>query len=374
MPPRRSTRAPQPKTGDKRPAPDVASESPKKAKKEKDGKLQVGDDGEVTLGKSDDGEDKKEESEAKKGDEEKEVAPEENDKEDNGPSVVEKESTPEFDEPRHGTLEQGHIYFLYRPKIELDEAESIDDISKFHILLLPTTGPHSTSHFHRIIEIGKKKLPDPGAKHQVIWGLVSGVGGDKAALKTAFGGYEYETKTRGTRHQGPARPAARGHYILHSPQDKLADSPDHNRQRDFKCLLAYEISVPAAEDFGAVQTELGLEPKGAVVLQVKEPSADSRGNPRAAAIPREKRANDLFHGRRFIPANPPRFLDHQGTELLVITSPHEFSDSMGENGEQVEEDLDGNTQHEKVGVEEALKELGMSKKDTEIQALEGEWA
>jgi hypothetical protein len=32
--------------------------------------------------------------------------------------------------PRQGTLERGHIYFLYRPKIDADEVESIDDISK----------------------------------------------------------------------------------------------------------------------------------------------------------------------------------------------------------------------------------------------------
>jgi hypothetical protein len=94
----------------------------------------------------------------------------------------------------------------------------------------------------------------------------------------------------GTRHQPAARPAARGHYILHSPRDELADDPDHNRQRDFKCLLAYEITTPAPDDFGNVQSELGLEPKGAVVIQVKDPNVQSNNNPRAASIPREKRA------------------------------------------------------------------------------------
>lgn len=32
--------------------------------------------------------------------------------------------------PSPGTLERGHIYFLYRPKIDAAEVESIDDISK----------------------------------------------------------------------------------------------------------------------------------------------------------------------------------------------------------------------------------------------------
>lgn len=29
-----------------------------------------------------------------------------------------------------GTLEAGHIYFLYRPKIDVDDVESVDDVSK----------------------------------------------------------------------------------------------------------------------------------------------------------------------------------------------------------------------------------------------------
>jgi hypothetical protein len=65
------------------------------------------------------------------------------------------------------------------------------------MVLIPKSPPHDKGHFHRIIEIGKKKMPDPGAKNQVIWGLVSGVGDDKGAFKDSFGAYSYETKTRG---------------------------------------------------------------------------------------------------------------------------------------------------------------------------------
>ena len=65
------------------------------------------------------------------------------------------------------------------------------------MVLIPKSAPHDKGHFHRIIEIGKKKMPDPGAKNQVIWGLVSGVGDDKGSFKDSFGAYSYETKTRG---------------------------------------------------------------------------------------------------------------------------------------------------------------------------------
>jgi hypothetical protein len=63
------------------------------------------------------------------------------------------------------------------------------------MLLLPKS--KDKGYYHRIIEVGKKKMPDPGAKHQVIWGLVGGVGNDRRRLKETFGGYSYETKTRG---------------------------------------------------------------------------------------------------------------------------------------------------------------------------------
>lgn len=94
----------------------------------------------------------------------------------------------------------------------------------------------------------------------------------------------------GTRHQAAARPAARGHYVLHSPRDEQADDPDKNRQRDFKLVLAYELTTPTTDDFGEVQKELGLAVKDAVAIQVKDPHAESRGNPRAASIPEDKKA------------------------------------------------------------------------------------
>jgi len=56
-------------------------------------------------------------------------------------------------------------------------------------------------------------------------------------------------------------------------------------------VLAYEITTPAEKDFGNVQEELGLAHEGVVALQVKHPDAESRGNPRAAGIPKEKRAH-----------------------------------------------------------------------------------
>ncbi|KAL7419740.1 hypothetical protein Q5752_005656 [Cryptotrichosporon argae] len=285
----------------------------------------------------------------------------------NGAAEIEEGST----EPKHGTLESGHIYFLYRPKVEVEDPESLDDVSKFYIVLLPKSGSYATKDYHRLITVGKKQLPEQGAKHQVIWGSVQGTADDMAGFKDALGPYEYDTKTLGKRHQPGARPAARGHYILHSPRDGLADDPSTDRQRDFKLLLAYSITTPTEEEFGNVQKELHIVSEGVLAIQVKDPNVESGDNPRAVSLPIEKRAKypealqSNFRNRRWIPANPPTFLDYTGTELLLISTPHEIEETLGKDGDKVERDLDEAAEKERTDAFGAIKELGLSKGDTD---------
>ena len=133
-----------------------------------------------------------------------------------------------------------------------------------------------------------------------------------------------------------------------------------------------------------------------MVLQVKDPNVESGGNFRAPQLSHDKRATvsidlrmtdtsladekypaslqELFGGRRWIPANPTKLLSYEGSELLIISSPHKLNESLGQNGEKVEEDLDDDAKRERVGIDAAMKELGMSEKDTNFEALEGEWA
>jgi len=57
-----------------------------------------------------------------------------------------------------------------------------------------------------------------------------------------------------------------------------------------------------------------------------------------------------------------------------LSSPHDLKDALGKDGDHVEQDLEHDAEKEKVGVDQAMKELGMSKSDTDIEGLEGEWA
>lgn len=141
-----------------------------------------------------------------------------------------------------GTIERGHIYFFYRPKVQLEEAASIEDVKHFHMLLVPrppefstyikkpgegkvdkeenedasmkvlsagadavpAPATHNASKKHyRLITVGKKHLPDPelGGKgqgrKQTFWADVTSIGDDLHSLEKGLGEKTYETKTRG---------------------------------------------------------------------------------------------------------------------------------------------------------------------------------
>lgn len=55
-------------------------------------------------------------------------------------------------------LEKGHISFFYRPKVELENASSVQDVQRFYILLEPLTSADAESS--RLIVIAKKHMPD----------------------------------------------------------------------------------------------------------------------------------------------------------------------------------------------------------------------
>jgi len=134
-----------------------------------------------------------------------------------------------------GTIERGHIYFFYRPKVEQEKVHSIDEIARFHMLLVPRppefatyaavgnemgksgedtkvlgwgsdaipahTTQDTTDKYYRLLSIGKKRLPDtsePGSQRkETFWATVTAVGDDLASLERGQGRKEYETKTRG---------------------------------------------------------------------------------------------------------------------------------------------------------------------------------
>jgi hypothetical protein len=105
-------------------------------------------------------------------------------------------------------VEHGDIYFFYRPKVETEHPEGIDDVQRFHIVLRQ----HGKALF-RLITIARKRLPDIG-EHERTWGFVDMVADSARAIEQALRERKYQTKTRGERTLPVARPAGEGVYAV----------------------------------------------------------------------------------------------------------------------------------------------------------------
>ncbi|KIJ65033.1 hypothetical protein HYDPIDRAFT_89273 [Hydnomerulius pinastri MD-312] len=316
-----------------------------------------------------------------------------------------------------GVIERGHIYFFYRPKVQHEEAHAIDDIKNFHMLLVPRP-PEFSVHSEgqaqnsadepsqemnlisegadaaparetkdqpkkrfRLITIGKKRLPDPEGGHgkENFWACATNVGEDLHSLERGLGERSYETKTRGTRHEEPARLAGRGVYAI---ANHKGATPSKNETH-----LGYHLSHPSTP--GEVQEALGIHTASSFVLQVKNPQVNVPYAQRVG-LPSGKRANypevilDTVFGKgskgrssfglRFTTCHCVELLDYDGAELLLIaarTGAGGNDQSLGENrGEVLKEAGERESQEP---IDDVIRELAMDKDTFPAEPLGGQW-
>ncbi|KAH7885984.1 hypothetical protein F5I97DRAFT_1808732 [Phlebopus sp. FC_14] len=314
-----------------------------------------------------------------------------------------------------GVLERGHIYFFNRPKVQHEEAHTLDDVKNFHMLLVPrppefsvhTEGQATTSaeeqemtvigegtdvvpasetkdepkKRYRVITIGKKRLPDPegGRGKENFWASVTAVGNDLHKLEKGLGEKTYETKTRGTRHEGPVRLVGRGVYAI---VNYKAPVPSKNETH-----LGYHLSHPTTP--GEVQEALGIHTASSFVVQVKNPLSNVPYGQRVG-LPSGRRAaypegilNHVFEkgskgrsefGLRFTSCRCIELLDYEGAELLLIaarTGAQGSDESLGENrGEALKE---AGEKESVEDVEDIFRELAADKDQFPAEPLEGHW-
>jgi hypothetical protein len=195
-------------------------------------------------------------------------------------------------------VEQGDVYFFYRPKVENEEATSLDDVQRFHIVMRP----HGKASF-RLTTVGRKRLPDIG-EHERTWGFVDFVARSARDIERALREQTYETKTRGTRTRPAARPAGEGVYALMRAGNQL--------------FLAYELELPKRA--GKVQQELKIPPQGSFAISIKNPQAST---PPGVGLREDQEADyphslqREFRGRRFA-TEDPRLLDYPGAEFVIV--------------------------------------------------------
>ena len=132
----------------------------------------------------------------------------------------------------------------------------------------------------------------------------------------------------GTRHQGPARLAARGAYAIVNNQK----GPPSSRETH----LGYHLSHPSPENFGEVQGALGIHQASAFVVQVKNPNAPNTAGAQIGLSGSRKaefsrgimeevfgaggsKGRESF-GLRFATVERREMLEYEGAELLLIAA------------------------------------------------------
>jgi len=245
------------------------------------------------------------------------------------------------------TLERGNIYFFYRPRVEQEDPQELGDVQNLYLVF----SPHAESKY-RLGIIGRKRLPDPEAKRQRIWDFISEVEKQPKRIVKELQGEEYETKTRGTRHLPAARPAGEGVY-------RILRHNDHTH-------FAYALELP--DQPGQVQQEIEIEEQGNYVISVKNPdksSPPSAGLGKHGKAEYPKTLQGKFRDRRFIDVDPPRLLDYDGSEFVLISSSEDVKEDLG---------VELNPQDESESTAEIFRDLRLEKSQQPLVPLfEGRW-
>lgn len=242
-------------------------------------------------------------------------------------------------------LEEGTIYFTFRPKVETHDPEGMDDVERFHMILAPTG-----KKMFRMTVIGRKRLPDV-EDHERNWGFVEAIKKDAKAMAESLREQSQQTRTRGERTYPAHRAAGQGVYALVQVG------------RDMH--LVYALGQP--EKPGPVQKALNIAPEASFVLSVKNPE---KGAPPGAGLPEKGKADypkskqKEFAGRRFAPSDPG-LLDYEGAEFILVGARRNPEDQYG---------LDIEEKADRMSDERIFRQLRMARSRHPTEPLfEGKW-
>jgi hypothetical protein len=213
------------------------------------------------------------------------------------------------------TLEQGDIYFFYRPKKDAEQVKSIEDIRRFFMVTAAEQRQQEqqqeniSSQLYRLFVIGKKSLPEirksEARASERYWARVGGIFTDPNELTKELFSDEF-------RKGDAARPVGEGKYAIVKHQNHAE--------------LAYILEMP--KDPGEAQKELGIEKEASYIVSVINPkksaaSAVPEGGsyPSTEEIPmypeeilKEFNDSDIFVSL----TRDTRFIDYRNAQILLI--------------------------------------------------------
>jgi hypothetical protein len=196
-------------------------------------------------------------------------------------------------------LEQGDIFFFYRPKVRSENVESIEDIRRFFVVLAP-----ESKNLYRLLVIGKKSLPEiresEARRSERYWARVGGIFDDPTQLTNELLSKEF-------REGDMARPVGEGKYAI----------VDHNNHTE----LAFVLELP--KELGEAQKELGIEKEASYIITVINPKIPKREEslPSTEHAPKypESVLNDFSNDENFVPLSRNlKFIDYQNAQIILI--------------------------------------------------------
>ncbi|RJQ87512.1 MAG: hypothetical protein C4519_00555 [Desulfobacteraceae bacterium] len=247
------------------------------------------------------------------------------------------------------TLERGHIYFLYRPRVENENPAGVGDIQRLYVVLSP-----AEKERYRLAVLGTKRLPQAsqeGAERN--WGFIEMVRKKPQSITKELKAATYKTKTRGERQRPAARPLGEGVY-------RILRHGDHTH-------LVYALELP--EKPGEPQRQMHVDQEASYIISIKNPA---KGSPKNAGLSGGRQARyprklmQVFEDKRFADADPPEFLDHEGAEFVLVAASEDIQEELG---------IRLDTQHETQSSADMFKDLHLDRSKHPVKPLfTGEWA
>lgn len=207
-------------------------------------------------------------------------------------------------------LEQGDIYFFYRPKKGAEEVKGIEDVRRFFMVTAPEEEENNNkSRLYRLFIIGKKSLPEvrktEARASERYWARVGGIFKEPDELARELFSDEF-------RKGDAARPVGEGKYAI------IRHHQNHTE-------LAYILELP--KEPGEAQIELGIEKEASYIVSVinpKKPAASSvpEGGtyPSTEEIPMypEELLKGFNDSDIFVPlSRDTRLIDYQNAQILL---------------------------------------------------------